>query len=138
MDKGLQRWLRRDGLALIAGWRRWGLDIKEVAGKMGVSVARLKRWADEYEEISVALEIDAAAADFLVEEVVFRRAVEGDQKAAEFWMKHRRDRGNEELEVRFGGKPSPEGNEELKGGVCVASLAGMILGSGQRSLGDES
>jgi len=87
--KHLDRWLRKDGLALIAGWRRWGASPREVAKKMGVTYAQLCRWADEHGDISAALEIDARAADFLVEEVVFRRAVEGDQKAAEFWLKRR-------------------------------------------------
>jgi len=89
MEKGLQRWLRPDGLALIAGWRRWGADVKEVARKMGVSWVQLKKWGDVHEEIGQALAIDAEAADFLVEEVVFAKALEGEQKALELWLKHR-------------------------------------------------
>jgi len=111
--QSLQRWLRKDGLALVAGWRRWGCDVRGVAKKMGISFAQLKRWANAHKELSVALEIDAEAADFLVEEVLFRRAVEGEQKAAELWMKHRK-----------GGVEAAR--DEASGGVDVLRLARLI------------
>jgi hypothetical protein len=89
MEKNIERWLRPDGLALIAGWRRWGADLKEVASKMGVTQATLKRWAATNEEIAKAMEIDKQAADFLVEQAIFNKALAGDTKAVEFWLKYR-------------------------------------------------
>jgi hypothetical protein len=56
---------------------------------MGVSRAALRRWAEAHEEIAKALEIDAEAADFLVEEAIFSKALAGDTKAIEFWLKYR-------------------------------------------------
>jgi len=94
MDKNVERWLRADGLALIAGWRRWGADFKEVASRMGVSNIALKRWAEAHEEIARALEIDSQAADFLIEEAVFNKALAGDVKAVEFWLKYRGKTGS--------------------------------------------
>ncbi|MCL2170018.1 MAG: hypothetical protein FWB74_08360 [Defluviitaleaceae bacterium] len=83
------RWLKKDGLVMIAGWRRWGADLKEVAKNMGVTMAQLERWADEFDEIRGALEKNGDVEDFLVEETVLQKALDGDQKAIEFWLKYR-------------------------------------------------
>ena len=87
VDKGF--WLTVQGLALLGGWRRQGDGAAEIAEKMGVSAATLKRWADQHEEVDAALRIDREAADFMVEDVLFSRSLAGDHKAYEFWLKHR-------------------------------------------------
>ncbi|MCL2575140.1 MAG: hypothetical protein FWE33_01780 [Defluviitaleaceae bacterium] len=111
MERDLNRWLRRDGLALIAGWRRWGCDYAQVAKKMRVAVNRLKRWEKEHEDIAAALQVDYVAADFMVEEILFDKAIGGELKAVEMWMK-KRARGNEE--------------EKSEKGVDYMMLAEMI------------
>ena len=82
-------WFTAQGLALIGGWRRQGDGLAEVAAKMGIDAAVLRRWSKEHEEIGAALRIDREAADFMVEDVLFSRCLEGDHKAYEFWLKHR-------------------------------------------------
>ncbi|MCL2376285.1 MAG: hypothetical protein FWC76_02700 [Defluviitaleaceae bacterium] len=89
MGKKIGRWLVPQGLALISGWRRQGEGLADVAGKIGVSAAQLKRWAAEHEEIDAALRIDKEAADFMVEGALFDKALAGDHKAYEFWLRHR-------------------------------------------------
>jgi hypothetical protein len=86
---GKEFWLTVQGLALIGGWRRQGDGPAEIGEKMGVSEAVLRRWAKEHEEIGALLRIDREAADFMVENVLFSRSLEGDHKAYEFWLKHR-------------------------------------------------
>jgi len=113
MEKNVERWLRADGLALIAGWRRWGMDVKGVAVKIGISHAMLKRWAAEHEEIAKALEIDSQAADFLIEEAIFKKALAGDVKAVEFWLKYR---------GMTGGNPNLPQDDD----VDYSSLASLI------------
>ena len=86
---GKKDWLTVQGLALISGWRRQGDNAAEIADKMGVTEAALKRWSDEHEEIDAALRVGREAADFMVEDVLFGRCLEGDHKAYEFWLRHR-------------------------------------------------
>jgi len=114
----VDRWLRKDGLAKIAGWRRWGADLKEVSGNMGISLAQLKRWAVEFEEIGSVLELDGEGEDFLVEGVVLDKALEGDQKAIEFWLRYR---GRGKIVQRVAG-------EKAGDGVDYVLLADLILG----------
>ena len=85
-EREQERWLTAGGLSMIRGLRR-RMDEKGVAAAMGVSLARLRRWALENEDIKKALEIDGQMANFLVEDTVFNKALAGDQKAIEFWLK---------------------------------------------------
>ena len=89
MAKRSEKWLGRGSLALIAGWRRQGESRARIAARMGVSVSTLRRWSLRHEEILRALEIDREMADFMVEAVLFEDAMEGDQKAYMYWLKHR-------------------------------------------------
>ncbi|MDR2183188.1 MAG: hypothetical protein LBE55_03345 [Clostridiales bacterium] len=82
-------WFTASGLALIGGWRRQGDGVEEIAAKMEIGTATLKRWANEHEEIDAALRIDREVADFMVEDVLFSRSLAGYHKAYEFWLKHR-------------------------------------------------
>ena len=87
VDKGF--WLSAQGLALVGGWRRQGDGEGEIAERIGVCADTLRRWAAVHEEFGAAFRIGREAADFMVEDVLFRRALEGDHKAYEFWLKHR-------------------------------------------------
>ena len=128
MKKRVERadWLTPQGLALIGGWRRSGDGADEIAAKIGVAVATLKLWADEHEEIDAALRIDREVADFMVEDVLFSRSLEGDHKAYEFWLKHRMPEkwGKAAAETDGGGRS-----------VDYTSLAELINNPVERELG---
>jgi len=115
MNKKLERWLRRDGLALIAGWRRRGADEGDVAVRMGIPWATLKNWAKNHEEIATALAMDGETADFMVEEALFQAAQSGDKKALEMWLKHRENTGAAK-------------NSRPNDGANYTTLAAMIRG----------
>ena len=115
MDKSIDRWLRRDGLALIAGWRRWGADESEVAKRMGIPWATLRNWAKTNEPIANALATCKEAADFLVEEALFNLALDGDKKALELWLKYR-------------GQGTGAKGQKLQDGADYVELARMING----------
>jgi len=102
----VDKWLTAGGLAKIRGLRR-RMDERGVAKRMGVSFVQLKRWALENEEIARALEVDGEMADFLVEETVFNKALSGDQKAIEFWMRRM-------------------GEKEVRDGLDYVALADLI------------
>ena len=119
------------GLALIGGWRRQGVCAAEIAAKMGVSAATLKRWADENEEIGAALRIDREAADFMVEDVLFSRSLAGDHKAYEFWLKHR-------MPEKWGKTAVGNGGDEDMKVVDYGRLAELINNPAQRNMEVES
>jgi len=89
LGKRIDKWLVPQGLALISGWRRQGEGLEEIARKMGVSASTLRRWREKHEEIAEALRVGREAADFMVEGALFDKALAGDYKAYEFWLKHR-------------------------------------------------
>ncbi|MCL2855997.1 MAG: hypothetical protein FWE21_10365 [Defluviitaleaceae bacterium] len=105
-------WITAGGLAKLAGLSR-RMSRRDVAKHIGISYKALQKLADEHEEVAKALEMDGEMTDFLVEKVVLDKALAGEQKAYEFWLKRR---GNEELGIR---------NEELKS-VNYAALADLI------------
>ena len=82
-------WKTKEGLALIAGWRRRGESLPQIAKRMGIDESELDELCALDEVIARVLRIDKDTADFLVEEAVFRKSIAGDQKALEFWLKHR-------------------------------------------------
>jgi len=130
MDRKVDKafWFVPQGLALIGGWRRQGDGADEIAGKMGISAATLKRWADEHEEIDAALQIDREAADFMVEDVLFSKSLAGDHKAYEFWLKHR-------MPERWG-KAAAENGGDIGGKVAdYSGLAELINNPVERELG---
>ena len=68
-------WLQQDGLDLLSGWSREGLNLEEIAEKMGVGVATLRRWRKKYPDMEEALQKGSDAADIAVESALFKRAV---------------------------------------------------------------
>jgi len=71
----IDRWLDNDGLDLLAGWSREGLNLEEIAVKMGVGLSTLRRWRKKYPSLEEALQRGRDAADIAVESALFKRAV---------------------------------------------------------------
>lgn len=71
----VDHWLESEGLDLLAGWCREGFNLEEIAEKMGVGVATLRRWRKKYPKIEETLKRGRDAADIAVENALFKRAV---------------------------------------------------------------
>lgn len=71
----IDRWLEKEGLDLLAGWCREGLNLEEIAAKMGVGLSTLRRWRKKYPQMEDALQRGSDAADVAVESALFKRAV---------------------------------------------------------------
>ena len=67
-------WLTEDGLLLIAGWRRDGLTMEQVAKNMDISCDTLYKWRAKYDKIADALKISKEVADTQVTNSLFKRA----------------------------------------------------------------
>lgn len=71
----VDKWLEQDNLDLLATWGGEGLNFEEIAEKMGVGVATLRRWRKKYPVLEEALQKGNDAADLAVESALFKRAV---------------------------------------------------------------
>lgn len=76
MAKGkYHEWLEPEGLLRIEGWARDGLTDEQIAEKMGIAVATLYNWKNDYLEILEALKKGKEVVDRQVESALFKRAI---------------------------------------------------------------
>ena len=69
-------WLSDKGLQLIAGWRRNGVPLTEIAIKnIGISKTAWWGWYKESEDLRKACAMAKDVADYTVEDALYRRAV---------------------------------------------------------------
>lgn len=69
-------WLSDSGLKLIAGWRRNGVPLTDIATKnIGVSKTAWWGWYKESEDLRKACIIGKEVADYTVEDALYRRAI---------------------------------------------------------------
>ena len=69
-------WLSDDGLTLIAGWRRNGVPLTEIAEKnIGISKTAFWGWYRQSDALRRACANSKDIADYTVEDALYRRAV---------------------------------------------------------------
>lgn len=94
-------WLSEDGLTLIAGWRRWGITIEEIATKyIGISMTGFRNWCRESDELKRVLRQSQDVANMTAEESLLKRAcgydyveqtydlIEGELRLAHEYHRH--------------------------------------------------
>lgn len=94
-------WLSEEGLTLIAGWRRNGVALTQIATEnIGISKSAFWGWYKESEELRRACANAKDVADLTVEDALFRRAVgydyyeerwdliEGEMRLAQRFKRH--------------------------------------------------
>lgn len=76
MAKGkYQEWLTEDGLTKLEGWARDGLTDEQIAHNMGINVATLYRWKNDFSEICDTLKRGKEVIDRHVENALLKRAM---------------------------------------------------------------
>lgn len=76
MAKGkYERWITKEGLALIEGWARDGLTDEQIANNMGIKRQTLYDWKKHYPDISDTLKKGKEVVDYQVENALLRRAL---------------------------------------------------------------
>ena len=126
-------WLTREGLLLIASWRRSGMSVSDIAKKIGISQKNLERMAKSDAALSEALRYDREQTDAMVEEALLKKAlgfymseekrvvktngqeevttvskeVPPDVSAASVWLKNR-------CPDRWSDKPQDNNNEVIR------------------------
>ena len=68
------------GILRARSMRRMGASLKEVAAFLRISQRELVKVAEG--------DVDNELAGYMMEDAVFKKAVAGDLKACEFWLKH--------------------------------------------------
>ena len=98
MAISVKEWITPSNLTLLRGWARDGLTDVEIAHRIGISVRTFHRWK-KYEvmaegpnqyPIKNALKDGKEVIDYAVENVLLKKALEGDTTAMIFWLKNRR------------------------------------------------
>lgn len=70
-----QDWMTDEGLTLLAGWKREGRSLEEIAGFVGIQPATLKSWMSRHPLFKAALSEDSAVTDFQVESALLKKAL---------------------------------------------------------------
>lgn len=70
-----QEWLTKEGLLRLQGWARDGLTDVQIATNMGINVATLYRWENEFCDIRNALKDGKEVVDRQVENALLKSAL---------------------------------------------------------------
>ena len=122
MAKGkFDEWLKNDKLILLQGWAREGLTDEQIANNIGISRKTLYEWKNKYSDICNVLKINKEAADYQVENALYRAAINGNITAQIYWLKCRKpDKWREN-------RPLPADTEDIK--RITEILDGVVNGS---------
>lgn len=89
MAKGVyKKWLEKDNLILLQGWKRNGLTDEQIAANIGIAPRTLERWKKSYSQIRRVLKSGKEEANFVVENALLKRALEGNTTAQIFYLKN--------------------------------------------------
>lgn len=87
-ESRLTEWEKPEKLLLIVGWKRNGLTDVEIAKNIGIGVRTLYDWRNKSPHIKQALKRGKEAANFQVENALYKKAIEGNVTAMIFYLKN--------------------------------------------------
>ena len=82
-------WGTVEKLQLLEEWSTQGLYIKDIAAKMGVSVSTVYDWMNKNPEIAAAIKKGRDKSIDMVENALFKSAINGNVTAMIFYLKNR-------------------------------------------------
>lgn len=82
------KWLEKDNLLLLNGWKRSGLTDEQIVKNMGISRRTYYNWQAKFPEIKKVTTLGKEHANFMVENALFKKAVNGNVTAMIFWLKN--------------------------------------------------
>ena len=82
-------WGTVEKLQLLEEWSTQGLYIKEIAAKMGISVATVYDWMNKNPKIAAAIKKGRDKSIDMVENALFKSAINGNVTAMIFYLKNR-------------------------------------------------
>lgn len=72
----------------LHGWKRNGLTDEQIAKNLGCARTTIYDWAKKYPDIANALKVGKEEANFMVENQLFRKALDGNVTAMIFYLKN--------------------------------------------------
>lgn len=89
MAKGqYEEWLTKDALMLLHGWKMAGLTDVDIAKKIGINPRTLEKWKAQHGQIGQALKRGKEGANYIIENALFNKALQGNTTAMIFWLKN--------------------------------------------------
>lgn len=82
-------WGTVEKLQLLEEWSTQGLYIKDIAAKMGISVTTVYDWMNKNPKIAAAIKKGRDKSIDLVENALFKSAINGNVTAMIFYLKNR-------------------------------------------------
>ena len=82
-------WGTVENLQLLEEWSTQGLYIKDIAAKMGISVSTVYDWMNKNPEIAAAIKKGRDKSIDMVENALFKSAINGNVTAMIFYLKNR-------------------------------------------------
>lgn len=82
-------WETVEKLQLLEEWSTQGLYIKDIAAKMGISVTTVYDWMNKNPEIAAAIKKGRDKSIDMVENALFKSAINGNVTAMIFYLKNR-------------------------------------------------
>ena len=82
-------WGTVEKLQLLEEWSTQGLYIKDIAAKMGISVTTVYDWMNKNPEIAAAIKKGRDKSIDIVENALFKSAINGNVTAMIFYLKNR-------------------------------------------------
>ncbi|MCZ3742187.1 small terminase subunit [Lactobacillus mulieris] len=84
----VKKWLKKDNLLILEGWKRQGLSNEQIANNIGINRKTLGQWAKKHAPISNALKKGKEVTRFEVENALYDKAINGNVTAMIFWLKN--------------------------------------------------
>lgn len=69
------KWLQKENLLLLEGWRRDGLDLAQIAHNMGINRTTLYKWCNDHSDIDNALKKGAEVSCYEIENAMYKSAI---------------------------------------------------------------
>lgn len=70
-----ERWITEEGLSMLEGWARSGLNDSQIAHNMGIAPETLCRWKSRFPQINQSLKKGKEVVDYEVENQLLKRAM---------------------------------------------------------------
>ena len=83
-----QKWLEKENLALLRGWKMKGLNDEQIAEKIGIAARTFEKWKAQYVQIRQAVKVGKEQANYAIENELFSKAQKGNTTAMIFWLKN--------------------------------------------------
>jgi len=131
MVQKYKKWLEKENLLLINGWKRSGLSDLQMAANMEISPRTYYNWQARFPEFKKVTALGHEHANFMVENALFKKAINGNVTAMIFWLKNNmRERYSDTQRTELEEQLTKEQIKKVMADTAIANArAEMLNGS---------